>query len=111
MGNLTRCPDCNVAPGEKHLHGCDVEPCPVCGGQRLSCGCVEEAAPLPWTGQWPGEAECLEFGWYAKLKPGRGWVPCVKVRGAHPDLSRLYSHAIWDRAKRRFVRADQPDGS
>jgi hypothetical protein len=32
-----RCRNCNVAPGGLHHAGCDVERCPICGGQRISC--------------------------------------------------------------------------
>jgi len=37
-----RCPDCNVKPGGFHHPSCDRERCPKCGGQLISCGCLDE---------------------------------------------------------------------
>jgi hypothetical protein len=55
-GTRSRCHDCNVVPGSVHHHGCDMEDCPDCGRQSISCGCV-----------WAGE-EHLSEDWMEGLK-------------------------------------------
>ena len=59
-------------------------------------------------GLWPGEAECVEFGWFVVRTEG-GWVPSPPGPGAEPDLGRLYRDAVWDRQLKRFVKR-QPEG-
>jgi hypothetical protein len=107
------CPKCDAAIGQCHESGCDVEQCPWCGGQYISCGlfqgCQRPASlplddHLPWTGLYPGSAECQELGWYAKLVKGRGWIPCDKDDPeAWPHLNRLHKEAVWDRSRQRYV--------
>jgi hypothetical protein len=40
-----RCHDCGIRHGGKHHPGCDVERCPRCGGQLISCECFEISEP------------------------------------------------------------------
>jgi len=37
-----RCHDCNIAPDGYHHPGCDMERCPRCSGQLITCGCLGE---------------------------------------------------------------------
>jgi hypothetical protein len=42
------CHDCGVKEGGIHKEGCDMELCPKCGGQLISCGCYENYKDLPF---------------------------------------------------------------
>ena len=37
-----RCAVCGVTVGAIHHSGCDLEPCPACGGKQMSCRCPVE---------------------------------------------------------------------
>lgn len=37
-----RCHDCGAKRGQYHHANCDVEQCPVCGGQLIGCACEIE---------------------------------------------------------------------
>jgi hypothetical protein len=44
MTERQTCGDCGVKEGQLHVLGCDMEPCPACGGQLISCDCDEYMA-------------------------------------------------------------------
>src|SRR5512146_2208893 len=53
-----RCGDCGVLPGALHHLLCDIETCPACGGQLLSCGCEVQGEPAHWAEH---RAECHDL--------------------------------------------------
>jgi hypothetical protein len=55
-----RCGDCGALPGNVHHHGCDMERCPRCGRQSITCGCL-----------WAGE-ERLAEEWVNAMEIGLG---------------------------------------
>ena len=36
------CHDCAVVKGQFHVPSCDVERCPKCGGQAITCECLDD---------------------------------------------------------------------
>lgn len=102
-GELATCHDCGVLPGQVHHDGCDVARCLQTGLQRLSCTGRHDCGNDAWTGQWPGEADAIRLGWYAKLTDA-GWERCGSDDpDAWPDLNRLNPMtARWDKNTRRW---------
>jgi hypothetical protein len=48
VGPRRQCHDCGVINGEFHVPSCDVEECPRCHGQVLSCDCPYDASERSW---------------------------------------------------------------
>lgn len=119
-----------MGPGQQHdPAGCDVARCAATGEQWIQCpGELHEyngreygehegvCQPTIWTGQWPGEMEATEFGWYSyfdvdSTAPGAGpygkWVTCdddPTRPGAKPDLNRVNEiHCTWSVEQQRWV--------
>ena len=126
------CPDCECKEGELHLEMCDVERCPFCGCQIVACRCMarmngyaeypdelstdeckswnfklEMQGRIPWDGEWPGTAECREYGFWCvpdKGQDGFQYLSCTEdVPGAMADLNQLYRSCVWDRGLKKFT--------
>lgn len=110
------CHDCGVEEGQLHQHGCDMEICPFCGNQLISCHC--SYTTLGYNYDWNKEPYCglpkdiyenglpdnLEKIW-EKILNKKGRVPyiyypivCVKCGLPNPDLfhvpTREWNHYI-----------------
>ena len=107
--SLPACHDCGAEPGQPHADGCDTARCLQTGRQRLACTARHDCGSDVWTGEWPGVAECREFGWcgyWADERLSGPWTRCAAgTSGATEDLNRLASEqeARWDKRQRRWV--------
>jgi hypothetical protein len=84
------CHDCGVKEGQVHGYGCDMEQCPFCGTQLISCDCcyfllglydksrygsdTNHLPPTIYEGGLPGELEDRWFG----ILGARGRVPYIR---------------------------------
>lgn len=133
---LRDCRQCGAKPGERH-DGCDIARCVSTGFQFIQCAgelhihqgreygehegpCHEDI----WTGEWPGAAECREYGFWSyfntrdeQYRTGGGpfladhpvgWVQVEPddeylMQWATEDLNRLMVECVWDRGLQKFV--------
>ena len=65
--NVYHCSDCKTTKGSLHERGCDIERCPKCNGQLISCNC-----------EFPYESEDYTFLIDDKGKPWKRFV-CVSL--------------------------------
>lgn len=82
MKTETRCHDCGCKEGELHDLGCDMETCPRCGGQIITCDCVYgmlgiDASPGTWAYSH-GLTDKQEEEWQVKLEE-IGRIPWLQI--------------------------------
>lgn len=110
LNSRVKCHDCGTSVGEFHKPGCDMERCPCCNGQIISCGCLEVEHPGWIAGEneegkywmppdsirerWSGimyEKEkkvATRDNRYLRWTAKQGWIPCDSSHpNATPDLN------------------------
>ncbi|MEK6832599.1 MAG: hypothetical protein AABY32_01015 [Nanoarchaeota archaeon] len=101
-----KCYDCNVNIGEFHVDGCDIEICPECGGQWISCECeIDEDERIPYDGYFPGTLEAIECNLYSRWdEEKKRWIKCsADDMDAGPDLNRIREIGTWDKKSKKWV--------
>lgn len=99
------CHDCGCREGEIHEFGCDVERCPFCGGQLITCNCCYEILGIDPSKE-PVYSQGLseeDFGlWFALLERRRR-IPfieypniCVKCGKLWPEMFNV-SDEEWEK--------------
>lgn len=82
------CHDCGAIEGQYHLLGCDMERCPFCGGQLISCYCRYELLNIDISpGTWAyknglTEEQSVKF---EKMLEAEGRIPWIQI----PNLCAL----------------------
>ncbi|KKN07683.1 hypothetical protein LCGC14_1064560 [marine sediment metagenome] len=80
--NLKVCHDCGAEEGQLHEFGCDMETCPFCGNQLISCECCYNILKIDASeGSWAyshGLTESQDKQWECILE-GKGRIPYVRV--------------------------------
>ncbi len=79
---MSKCHDCGAQEGEYHSLGCDMERCPFCGRQLISCDCVYTLLNIDVSeGTWAyenGLTDKQEEEW-EQLLEDKGRIPWVQI--------------------------------
>src|SRR6266436_4679064 len=90
MVERATCGDCGVKEGQLHVLRCDMETCPFCGNQLLSCGCIYKKLGI--TDPHPRLTDAQREDW-EKLLDDKGRIPfilypnlCAKCGTLWPEM-------------------------
>ena len=104
MAKRKTCGDCGTKEGQLHILGCDMEGCPFCGNQLISCRCVYKKLGIDVSpGSWAyshGLTDAQQEEW-KKLLSDKGRIPfilypnlCAKCGTLWPEMF-LVPDAEW----------------
>lgn len=103
---MARCHDCGVEEGMLHRRGCDMERCPFCGRQLISCDCVYEklgidVSPGTWAYQY-GLTPVQDRKWTAMLNK-KGRIPWVEIPWVCAKCGKIWPKMFMDPEWEKYV--------
>jgi hypothetical protein len=117
MVKRATCHDCGTKEGQLHVLGCDMERCPFCGNQLISCRCVYKKLGIDVSpGAWAyshGLTDAQQGDW-KKLLSDKGRIPfilypnlCAKCGTLWPEMFLVpdaeWKHYIEPRMQREML--------
>ena len=81
------CHDCGAMEGELHQFGCDMESCPYCGSQLISCGCCYDKLGLRNDRLYTKNTDFIQPEVYEhglSEEQGRRWLEILEEKGRIP---------------------------
>ncbi len=83
------CHDCGAKEGQLHQLGCDMEKCPFCGGQLISCDCLYKMLDLYDHEKYTNETAFLPPEIYSNgpnETQQQRWVAMLNEKGRYPYI-------------------------
>ena len=100
------CHDCGCKEGELHLPGCDMESCPFCLGQLISCSCYHEHLGVDVSeGTWAyshGLTDEQDKIWNKILKI-KGRIPYIRIPNICEMCGKLWPDMFHDDDWEKYV--------
>ena len=109
-----KCHDCPALEGEYHEPGCDVERCPFCGDQLISCDCCDKVLNIdhaPGTRVYElGLTRKQQMQW-ERLLNDKGRVPFILYPNMCAKCGKLWPEmfSVSDQEWEQYVEKSQRD--
>ena len=100
------CHDCGCQEGELHLPGCDMERCPFCLNQLISCNCCYEHLGIDVSkGTWAyshGLTDEQSKEW-DKMLTAKGLIPYIRIPNLCEMCGKLWPDMFHDDDWEKYV--------
>ena len=105
-----RCHDCGIIEGQLHETGCDMEICPFCNGQLISCKCVYKKLNISWDIEKSEISDEMEEKWNNILNK-KGRIPYIQYPNICAKCGELYSELfmVSDEEWKHYIQSDIRD--